>query len=669
MMPASSLPAEAQPGPHWTIPGRGTDDFQPSVRALPVPLLEETLAKYVRSCEPLLSASELMETNRIAGRFLVEEGPALQRQLERHAGACAAAGAHWLEAWWEHFAYFSQRDPLPCHSNFMSTLMDNSPASDRLGRGAKILHGFAEFAELLSSRRVAPDCLDTRGKQPLCMWQYSRLFATRTPGAAVDGLVPTNDARHAVVLCDGHAYWLRIRAEAAEGGAPLCAASIQRALDAIDRHAAARGPSAHPPSALTALPRHEWSEQRGAILRGEAGSGAGAPANAVALEQIESALVALTLDRATPDDAAALVRAIHLAGDGRSTWFDKSISLVLFANGTAGVQCEHGAFDSAVPARCFCYVGRRVAELERTDGMSPAGGSGGGGGGNAADGVRREAAVAAVAEWHPIELRLPRSVLGVIAERCPAHYAQLVATTTLCPVRFTGGGRLAAAALRGVASPDSLVQMAFQLAQMRDQGRLVATYEAATMRRFAHGRTETVRSCSVAAAAFVRAMQDPSASTAARQAALATALREHTGWLVACGAGRGIDRHLLGLRLIAATSGAPTPALFEDVAYTRSTHWALSTSNTSCPGRGGEYFDFGGFGTPMTDCYGISYQIQDRAISLTVCSDPRCQTRCARRFAACVLASLSDCYALVTPELRTLLAPSPAPSKAPPSKL
>lgn len=42
--------------------------------------------------------------------------------------------------------------------------------------------------------------------------------------------------------------------------------------------------------------------------------------------------------------------------------------------------------------------------------------------------------------------------------------------------------------------------------------------------------------------------------------------------------GQAVDRHLLGLKLLAAEAGMETPAIYNDVAYTRSLHFRLSTS-------------------------------------------------------------------------------------------
>ena len=47
--------------------------------------------------------------------------------------------------------------------------------------------------------------------------------------------------------------------------------------------------------------------------------------------------------------------------------------------------------------------------------------------------------------------------------------------------------------------------------------------------------------------------------------------------------GQAVDRHLLGLKLLAAEAGMETPAIFNDVAYTRSLHFRLSTSQVPMP--------------------------------------------------------------------------------------
>ncbi|XP_010141283.1 PREDICTED: carnitine O-palmitoyltransferase 1, muscle isoform-like, partial [Buceros rhinoceros silvestris] len=57
-------------------------------------------------------------------------------------------------------------------------------------------------------------------------------------------------------------------------------------------------------------------------------------------------------------------------------------------------------------------------------------------------------------------------------------------------------------------SPDAFIQISLQLAHFRDKGCFCLTYEASMTRLFREGRTETVRSCTAEATAFVRSMED-----------------------------------------------------------------------------------------------------------------------------------------------------------------
>ena len=53
-------------------------------------------------------------------------------------------------------------------------------------------------------------------------------------------------------------------------------------------------------------------------------------------------------------------------------------------------------------------------------------------------------------------------------------------------------------------SPDAYIQAALQLTFYREQGHVALTYEAAMMRLFKLGRTETVRSLTEETAAFIK---------------------------------------------------------------------------------------------------------------------------------------------------------------------
>ncbi|KAJ2504621.1 Carnitine O-acetyltransferase mitochondrial [Coemansia sp. RSA 2052] len=155
--------------------------------------------------------------------------------------------------------------------------------------------------------------------------------------------------------------------------------------------------------------------------------------------------------------------------------------------------------------------------------------------------------------------------------------------------------------------------MAIQLGYYKLYGRSRATYEAATTRAFAHGRTETCRSVSSESVAFCELFEAAGATSAeAKLAALQAAVRAHGAYAKMCGEGRGVDRHLLGLRL-SLRPGEEKPEIFRDAAYAESSHWYLSTSQLSS-----EHFEGWGFSEVVPDGYGVAYTIRKDAVILHI---------------------------------------------------
>lgn len=77
--------------------------------------------------------------------------------------------------------------------------------------------------------------------------------------------------------------------------------------------------------------------------------------------------------------------------------------------------------------------------------------------------------------------------------------------------------------------------------------------------------------------------------------------------------GKGVDRHLLGLRCMMTQDEATQAAIFNDPSYIQSMYFKLSTSNTS-PGD----YSWGGFGPVVPDGYGSNYAIGKERIRLSV---------------------------------------------------
>lgn len=75
-----------------------------------------------------------------------------------------------------------------------------------------------------------------------------------------------------------------------------------------------------------------------------------------------------------------------------------------------------------------------------------------------------------------------------------------------------------------------------------------------------------------------------------------------------CLAGKGIDRHFLGLRLCMHPDES-VPELFMDPAYNLSCHWTLSTSQIPT-----QYFEGYGWGEVVPDGFGVAYMVKDNSL-------------------------------------------------------
>jgi len=167
-------------------------------------------------------------------------------------------------------------------------------------------------------------------------------------------------------------------------------------------------------------------------------------------------------------------------------------------------------------------------------------------------------------------------------------------------------------------SPDAYAQMAIQLAVYRLHGKQVGTYEATQVRKFLHGRTETTRTASKESAAFVKRMglipnfKDDVSSMEEKRALLQKAVQSHVKYLGNAAQGKGVDRHFLGLSMLA-NEDDKVPSLYSDPLFVRSKTWRVSTSNLTHPN-----IENWGFGEVVPDGLGIGYAVKSDSCTFNV---------------------------------------------------
>jgi len=373
-------------------------------------------------------------------------------------------------------------------------------------------------------------------------------------------------------------------------------------------------------------------------------------ANVRTLELIESAITHFVLSEAspsTPDEAQALGQ----CGGGADIWFDKSGTNIAFENGVLITNIEHSAADAVVPGRLMVYVDdfvqKNAPELGVPKGaFFP----------NDASGipVTEDArfeyetpapAVAAAPKVQRLDFVLDAELEAVVADAKKELAAIIDDNIVTCLELPDFGGKTISQQCKGV-STDSFMQMSLALAFFRDQrGEMPVTYETASTRSFFHGRTETIRPQSLAMRQFLQCFDDSAVPRSQVADLVREAANAHRNYLRRCMGGHGVDRHLLGLRVLAAENGMAPHALFADKAYAKSTRFTLSTSQMPWPVE-----DWPGFGAYDPLAYAVCYRFTGaNTIVATVASRKHTGNgKDARRFSGAIKTALRDMFTLLS---------------------
>ncbi|WP_285475586.1 choline/carnitine O-acyltransferase [Amycolatopsis sp. NBRC 101858] len=535
--------------PEWSTRTFGNEDRLPRV---PVPTLADSGRRFLEWCGPLLTPDELAETEAAVEDFLAPGSPAhgLQAALEEYD---RSPGVHsWLDTFWP-YRYLGRRDRIALNANFFFLFQD-SPLG-QVERAAELTAAAVDYKLKLDDELVPP-VLVRGGPQSMVQHQY--LFsATRIPGELLDTArtrFPSPE-RHIVVFHRDTPFRMDV---IAADGRPHTAEQIADGLRAIlkDDHVA-DVPAGH----FTTKARAEWAVSRKALL--EAG-------NAEALETIETALFCLCLDDFTPSDALEASDRL-LYGDNR--WYDKAVSLIVFEDGTAGINVEHCELDGTT------ILGFTDALLSGTrEPREPASGSPG----------------------HEVVEFTLTDALREDARAAGAAFRAYADATATQTVSFDFGANRAKELKM---SPDAFAQMAYQLAHRRAKGLTGATYESIATRQFRNGRTEAMRVVTPEVVRFADVLTDANATADDKREAFRTAAAKHVSRAKECQAGDAPEQHLWELQLIGKRRGdTGTPALYSSPGWLKMRDDYLSTS--SAPSVNIRYF---GFGSTSPQCIGIAY--------------------------------------------------------------
>jgi len=565
---------------------------QPSLPKLPIPTLRDTLKRFLQTALPLAESRAEKQALEAAVSKFPAQAQQLQERLLQRANDPSNQNSSWLQHWWNTLGYLQVRDSVVINVSYYFHFADDktiraSDSSDIRGaaptvqiqRAAAILYAAGQYRNKIASGSLPPETVG-RKKSPLCMTAVKYMFhACRIPRPEQDSyrIYDPHVYRHAVVACRGRFY--RIPLIDSTTGSVLPVSTLEGHLSTIAERAASEEESTGPGLGyLTGDNRDAWAAARSALLE--------LPGMEEALEVLESGCVLVCLDTAsdTPVSRAQCGKQfLYGSGSASNRWFDKSVQLIVCPNGKAGILGEHSMMDGMPVVGLANHIVNTSYQRARDESESPA-----------------------IETYGTVS-----DIFGGIGLTPKIH--DMIETSKRAFGEWTGKHDLQVQSFRGYGSdfakkagfsPDAYAQMAMQVATARLFGRQVGTYEATQTRSFRHGRTETTRTVSPASAAFVRSLLEPSTLPASDKIAmLRAACKAHAGYIGNAAKGLGVDRHFLGLSLLAA-DGEALPDLYADPVFARSKRWRVSTSNLTHPG-----LENWGYGEVVPDGVGLSYSV------------------------------------------------------------
>uniref|UniRef100_A0A9R1SAX0 carnitine O-palmitoyltransferase n=2 Tax=Cyprinus carpio TaxID=7962 RepID=A0A9R1SAX0_CYPCA len=557
--------------------------FQSSIPRLPVPPIKDTVRRYLDSAHPLMDDEQYKRMEGLAKDFEKNLGPKLQWYLKLKSWWAS----NYVSDWWEEYIYLRGRGPIMVNSNYYAMdFLYVIPTTRQAARAGNSIHAIMMYRRKLDRAQIKPVYL-LENRVPLCSAQWERMFNTRVPGVETDVLQHMNESKHIAVFHKGRFFkvWMFY------DGRLLLPREIEQQIERILADKSEPQPGEELLAALTAGDRDPWAKARSQFFsRGK---------NKQSLDAVEKAAFFVTLDdteqRYDPENSVRSLDSYGkslLHGKCYDRWFDKSFNLIVFKNGTMGLNAEHSWADAPIVGHLWEHVlSSDPVRLGYTE-----------------DGHCK-------GNPHP-NLPGPQRLQWDIPEECQAvinsslKVAKALADDVdmhIIPFNDFGKGLIK----KCKTSPDGFIQIALQLAHFRDKGKFCLTYEASMTRLFREGRTETVRSCTTQTCDFVRAMMNDKREEKLKL--LKVAAEKHQDLYRLAMTGKGIDRHLFCLYLVSKYLGEDSPFLKEVL----SEPWRLSTSQT--PLQQVDLFDLkrhpeyvtsgGGFGPVADDGYGVSYII------------------------------------------------------------
>jgi len=575
------------------------------LRRLPIPKLEDSARRYLNAVRAVVSENEYKEAEAVMNSFAAGEGPDLQKELIAHDKKNKHTN-YISEPWFD--MYLKSR--LPCPVNFNPFMMfaaePDSKYNDQLSRATNFAISCARIKRALDAEVLAPEVFHLNPKKsdtdlfrkvcrllpsnvswfgavafkafPLDMSQYKALFGgNRIPTRGKDVLHRCPNPKHFLAMYKGVIYAVDIFDD---NGKILPPESVHASLAEILKSGTAATPNECVGS-LTTLERDSWADIRTQLLSKDK--------NRVSMKLVDDGLFLLCLDELKTENHQRLVQSLLCGDDGSNRWFDKCFQLIVDGNGQATINFEHSWGDGVAVLRLMEESLRDTTKHHF---------------------VQPNQAITGTPKLTKLEWDLDESIKNNIS-KAQAEHVDRCKDLQFSTVEYFELTREKIKQYK--LSPDSIMQLAIQIGFHKTYKEFVPTYESSSTAAFLRGRTECIRSATVATRDAV--LQIEGSKQGNIQDTIRACSTTHSNLVKEAAMGQGFDRHLLGLKITAERLGRPLPALYNDKTFNYMNQFVLSTSTLST-----STIVFGGFGPVIPNGFGIGYNVAGNKMGAVISS-------------------------------------------------
>lgn len=228
--------------------------FEESLPRLPVPTLEETAKRYLKSLHPLLSKSEFEHSQKAVAEFVKPGGQGEELQKRLVARREDPKTKNWIYEWWNEAAYLAYRDPVVPYVSYFYSHRDDRKRRDPSKRAAAISTAVLEFKKQVDTGTLEPEYMR---KLPIAMSSYHWMFnACRVPAKPADYPIKyeAKDNAHIIVVRKNQ-FW---KLEHQVGGKQLNTTELEEQFRKIYAKAEKQAPI----GVLTSQHRDAWTDVR-----------------------------------------------------------------------------------------------------------------------------------------------------------------------------------------------------------------------------------------------------------------------------------------------------------------------------------------------------------------------------------------------------------------------